>query len=166
VSTYKAHIFKQRNVGEREEVKIKIFGPDGSELDLGGGDGPPVPPGWQGVLDWQPYPLGENGWRDYQEVYPNDNFGHPMFAVYGEIVFLRGALNGQLATGHLGALPDSAKPYHKQRLNLNSTQAFLSLDMAPDGLLKQGSGQPPSAAHIILSGMYFLTQTPDSEEAS
>lgn len=40
VSTYNAHIFKQRNVGEREEVKLKIFGPDGVPLDLGaGGDG-------------------------------------------------------------------------------------------------------------------------------
>jgi len=37
VSAYKAHIFKQRNVGEREEVKLKIFGPDGEELELGGG---------------------------------------------------------------------------------------------------------------------------------
>jgi hypothetical protein len=45
VSTYKAHIFKQRNVGEREEVKLKIFGPDGEELDLsgGGGGGSPEP---------------------------------------------------------------------------------------------------------------------------
>lgn len=39
VSTYKAHIFKHRNVGEREEVKLKIFGPDGEELDLTGGGG-------------------------------------------------------------------------------------------------------------------------------
>ena len=44
MSTYKAHIFKERNVGEREEVKLKIFGPDGSPLDLvgGGGGGSPA----------------------------------------------------------------------------------------------------------------------------
>jgi hypothetical protein len=34
-STFKAHIFKQRQVGEREEVRLKIFGPDGEPLDLG-----------------------------------------------------------------------------------------------------------------------------------
>lgn len=39
MSTYKAHIFKQRQVGEREEVKLKIFGPDGQPLDLTGGGG-------------------------------------------------------------------------------------------------------------------------------
>lgn len=37
MSTYRAHIFKQRQVGEREEVKIKFFDADGSPLDLGGG---------------------------------------------------------------------------------------------------------------------------------
>jgi len=36
---YKAHIFRQRQVGEREEVKLKIFGPDGTPIDLGGGGG-------------------------------------------------------------------------------------------------------------------------------
>lgn len=39
MSTYKAHIFKQRNVGEREEVKIKLFNSDGTPLLLGGGGG-------------------------------------------------------------------------------------------------------------------------------
>lgn len=33
-NTYGAHIFKQRQVGEREEVKIKLFLPDGTPLDL------------------------------------------------------------------------------------------------------------------------------------
>lgn len=36
-NTYGAHIFKQRSVGEREEVKIKLFGADGEPLDLAGG---------------------------------------------------------------------------------------------------------------------------------
>ena len=41
MSTYKAHIFKQRNVGEREEVGLKLFMPDGTPIDLseGGGGG-------------------------------------------------------------------------------------------------------------------------------
>lgn len=34
-NTYGAHIFKRRQVGEREEVKIKLFNPDGSPLILG-----------------------------------------------------------------------------------------------------------------------------------
>jgi hypothetical protein len=51
VSTFNAHIFKQRSVGEREEVKLKIFGPDGQPLDLsnlGGdsGDSGPPPSSW------------------------------------------------------------------------------------------------------------------------
>ena len=37
MTTYKAHIFKQRKVGEREEVKLKLFNPDGTLIDLGGG---------------------------------------------------------------------------------------------------------------------------------
>jgi len=43
-NTFDAHIFKQRNVGEREEVRVKIFGPDGNPLDLaaGGDDGESV----------------------------------------------------------------------------------------------------------------------------
>jgi hypothetical protein len=44
-STFKAHIFKQRTVGEREEVKLKIFGPDGQPFDLTNlGGGEPVEP--------------------------------------------------------------------------------------------------------------------------
>ena len=31
-NTYGAHIFKQASVGEREEVKIKLFMPDGSPI--------------------------------------------------------------------------------------------------------------------------------------
>lgn len=37
MSTYKAHIFKQRNVGPREEVKLKLFNLDGSPAVFGGG---------------------------------------------------------------------------------------------------------------------------------
>jgi hypothetical protein len=84
-----------------------------------------------------------------------------MYAVYGEIVWLRGALYHDISGGgHLGALPDNAKPFHKQRLNLNQAQGFLSLDIRPDGLLVTGGGAPPPNGHIILSGMYYLTETP------
>ena len=38
-NSFRAHIFKQRNVGEREEVRIKFFNADGSPADLGGGGG-------------------------------------------------------------------------------------------------------------------------------
>lgn len=37
VSTYKAHIFKRSQTGDREEVKLKVFAPDGSPINLGGG---------------------------------------------------------------------------------------------------------------------------------
>jgi hypothetical protein len=39
VSTLRAHIFKRRSVGEREEVDIKLFNRDGSPVVLGGGGG-------------------------------------------------------------------------------------------------------------------------------
>lgn len=52
VSTYKAHIFKQRNVGAREEVKLKIFGPDGTPLDLGvGGGASKIFGGWSNEIN-------------------------------------------------------------------------------------------------------------------
>lgn len=35
---FNAHIFKHRQVGEREEVKLRLFNQDGSPADLGGGD--------------------------------------------------------------------------------------------------------------------------------
>lgn len=35
-NTYGAHIFKRAKVGEREEVTIKLFMPDGTPLELGG----------------------------------------------------------------------------------------------------------------------------------
>lgn len=46
VSTYKAHIFKHRQVGAREEVKLKIFDLGGSPVDLGGGVGSKIFGGW------------------------------------------------------------------------------------------------------------------------
>jgi hypothetical protein len=42
-NVFNAHIFKQQQLGDREEVRIKIFGPDGEPLDLsslGGGSDP------------------------------------------------------------------------------------------------------------------------------
>lgn len=42
-NTYGAHIFKRASVGEREEVTIKLFKPDGTPLDLEGGTGPDDP---------------------------------------------------------------------------------------------------------------------------
>lgn len=39
MTTYKAHIFKERNVGDREEVALKLFMPDGTPIDISGGGG-------------------------------------------------------------------------------------------------------------------------------
>jgi hypothetical protein len=85
-----------------------------------------------------------------------------MYAVYGEVVFLRGALYHEIATnGHLGVIPDNAKPFHKQRLSLNQAQSFLSLDLRPNGMLVTGGGGTPPNGHIILSGHYYLTESPN-----
>lgn len=37
MTTYRAHIFKQKSVGPREEIKLKLFMPDGTPVELGGG---------------------------------------------------------------------------------------------------------------------------------
>src|SRR3954471_19623039 len=48
-SSVNAHIFKRRQVGERQEVQIRFFDSKGKPLDLGGGGegeiGPPGPEG-------------------------------------------------------------------------------------------------------------------------
>lgn len=51
MSTFKAHIFKSRQVGEREEVKLRLFRPDGTPVELDGSSGlqgPAGPAGPQG----------------------------------------------------------------------------------------------------------------------
>ena len=40
---FDAHIFKRRSIGEREEVKLKMFNLDGSPLEVGGGEPAPDP---------------------------------------------------------------------------------------------------------------------------
>lgn len=72
--TYKAHIFKQRQLGERQEVLFRVFGKDGNSIDLGPGgeegligppgpEGPPGPPGVPGgdtvqsMWTWQINPV-------------------------------------------------------------------------------------------------------------
>ena len=39
MTSIRAHIFKQRKVGEREEVKLRLFYPDGTPMELGSGEG-------------------------------------------------------------------------------------------------------------------------------
>src|SRR3954449_13194787 len=44
MSVLRAHIFKHRNVGEREEVKLKLFDENGDPIDLNNlGGAPPAP---------------------------------------------------------------------------------------------------------------------------
>lgn len=57
-NTFGAHIFKRASVGEREEVTIKLFKPDGTPLYLD--EAPEVP---AGVMNW----LGE---YDEEAIYP------------------------------------------------------------------------------------------------
>jgi len=70
-NTFKAHIFKRRSVGSREEVQLKVFGEDGKPIDLGSASGGPVEPpepvdlsqaltsAWKGNYDeTQDYPAG------------------------------------------------------------------------------------------------------------
>lgn len=60
-NTFGAHIFKRRQVGEREEITIKLFKPDGSPLNVG--EAPDlsvaVLAAWKGTYDdTQDYPAG------------------------------------------------------------------------------------------------------------
>lgn len=43
MSTYTAHVFPQRKIGNREEVQIKVFDSDGSPIYLDGDPGPEDP---------------------------------------------------------------------------------------------------------------------------
>lgn len=60
-TTYRAHIFKQRQVGQREEVKIKLFGPDDTPIeDLEGGG---LPPGGESGDVLTNFAPGEGDWE-------------------------------------------------------------------------------------------------------
>lgn len=102
-NTFGAHIFKRRQVGEREEVRIKLFKPDGTPLDL---DAPPVDPDpgggsapvgtmvfkgvWGPANDYDPYDVVLYNPGDGQHTYivsqaivagapvMNDPAGHPI----------------------------------------------------------------------------------------
>lgn len=65
-NTMHAHLFKRRQVGQREEVVIKLFYPDGTPCDMdeyagGGGFDPTGMMRWQGM--WtdvdDPHPYGD-----------------------------------------------------------------------------------------------------------
>lgn len=56
---FKAHIFKRRSVGEREEVDIRMFNLDGSPFDPGAGESPLLA-AWQGdFVDTVDYSAGD-----------------------------------------------------------------------------------------------------------
>lgn len=54
MTIYKAHIFKRRQLGEREEVRIKLFTSDGTPIVL---DGPPDVPDAPAWAQWE-FPPG------------------------------------------------------------------------------------------------------------
>ena len=62
-NSFDAHIFKRRNVGEREEVRLKLFKLDGTPVDMegstgpAGAEGPEGPQGPQGIQG----PIGPSG---------------------------------------------------------------------------------------------------------
>lgn len=53
-NVFNAHIFKRSSRGEREEVRLKLFNPDGTPVELGGGGGLT----WEGVYSAQEYATG------------------------------------------------------------------------------------------------------------
>lgn len=64
---YNAHLFKHRNVGDREEVKVKLFNLDGSSIEFGAAQGPTGatgPAGPQGLEG----PIGPTGPRGPQGI--------------------------------------------------------------------------------------------------
>lgn len=134
-----------RGGNEEMLVHLELSDFQGNLLDVGGGGG----------VGWQPYPMGENGWKDYNDMFPADNFGSPMYAVLGELVLLSGMVYTNDKTGHFPAIPEEARPVHRQRLNLNSAQGFFSADMFPDGRLKDGGGGVINPGGVLsLNAMY------------
>lgn len=75
-NTYGAHIFKRRQVGEREEVTIKLFKPDGTPLVLSGdpedGGEPEVSPVMLYHGTWMP----DHDYKRYDVVMYNPGDGY------------------------------------------------------------------------------------------
>jgi hypothetical protein len=102
----------------------------------------PVVAGGVPPLNWKDWPMGANSWA----VVNSGGFFPPQYAVQGDLVYLRGTFNGTGATGPVPAIPAEARPAKRQRIWVNLAQAWTSVDMDTDGVLKSGGGGTPSLA--------------------
>jgi len=106
-----------------------------------------VPP-----LNWKDWPMGTNGWA----VVNSGGYFPPQYAIQGDLVYLRGTFNGSGATGAVPAIPSEARPAKRQRIWANLSQAWASVDMDTDGVLKTGANSaPPLNGFTTLNGVFY-----------
>lgn len=116
MSTYKAHIFKQRNVGHREEVKLKLFMPDGTPIDLsgsggGGSDEGPTGFAWaRGNDNWEA-PMGSTAKVPF-EYHGSNSESMSLFEEGGNTVGIELQRNGFYLIIFSGMKPDNVGIYY------------------------------------------------------
>lgn len=112
------------------------------------------------ALSWQPYPLA-NGWRNYPAVSGDTTYGNPQYCRLGALVFLRGVIEGLVATGPMAPLPVDCRPIKKQRLRLGASTGNYNdenLDMNPDGIITTPAGSDlHGLSFLVLRGFYDVT---------
>lgn len=160
-NTFGAHIFKRKSVGEREEVTIKLFKPDGSPLDVG--ETPDAPDlstallaAWKGDFDTSlHYPAGSLVRKS----------GHTYLALLdapntalepGEEVALASATIPRATTGY--ALPRDvvatlAGLTGSSGFNLSGTPRWFKISGAPgEQLTVSYVGSSPNGLHFYDAG--------------
>ena len=93
-------------------------------------------------------------------VHPTDGYGAPEYAISQGIVFLRGVLDGDVATAGVPALPPEACPATKQRLRLDASTGGLLGDMKPNGRINTFGGgvdlETTPIGYVVFNNWYTL----------
>jgi hypothetical protein len=114
------------------------------------------PPAGGAGLAWNDWTLIDD-WRDYSVVNPTHGYGTPQYARSGDIVYVRGVLDGLEATGPVPAVPLGFQPDTNQRLLFGQPGGELTCDMTPDGTLRHPNGDRVGPQNfLVLKGFYTL----------
>lgn len=154
---------------------LRHYGPDVILNDAGGDADFPVParlwvkqdgvakqlqlkqPETDTGLNWQPWLIGSdaNGWRSYKQVTGDTAYEDPQYAIKDGLVYLRGVLDGQLATD-APIVPSDATPAFHQRIYLSNSNGGQFYDIWPDGTIRSPAGAPSIMQFLVLHGSYPL----------
>lgn len=162
-TVYRAHIFKERSVGEREEVRLKIFGPNGAPLNLSSGGGLGGGSGGEGgaamLLDsWQQsfvpqsdeqvkLPLGGNGivaQQGFELAEGDRSFAAPAGAYFVSLSFTPSWEGAPPESGFMIILPEF--DYVDGDGNSNSLNPFT---------IQIGVGYDPARPHEDFDGPFM-----------